>query len=72
MSGLRLAFATTAYRLTAADHRRRLESSSLYRRREIEGAQAQQLSRAKALLYLSDDYYERYPLAVVAEQRRQG
>lgn len=57
--------------LMAVDHLRRLETSPLYRRREIDAARARQWSRLKALLYLSADYYERYPLAV-AEQRRQG
>jgi hypothetical protein len=58
----RLAFIAAPARLAAADHLRRLESSPLYRRREIEGDQAKQLSRARAFLYLEPDYYERYPV----------
>lgn len=57
-----LVFIAAPGRLSAADHRRRLEASALYRRREIEGEQAKQLSRAKAFLYLSVGYYERYPI----------
>lgn len=48
-------------RLTAADHRRRLKRSDLYQRRERDGAHARMLAGVKALLYLSEDYVERWP-----------
>lgn len=69
MSFPRLAFIAAPGKLSAADHRRRLEASPLYRRREIEGEQAKQLSRAKAFLYLSEGYYERFPGPVTPMRR---
>ncbi len=53
--------ASRAGRMTAADHRRRLEASPIYRQRERESERAQMLSRVKALLYLSADYVEQFP-----------
>jgi hypothetical protein len=60
MFALRLISATTRP-MTATDHRRRLEASDLYQRRELDGHRAVQWSRLKALLYLSPDYYEQFP-----------
>ena len=70
MTRLALAFVAVPTKLTAIDHLRRLESSALYRRREIEAEQSKQLSRVQALLYLSEDYYERYPDRTVAGNGR--
>jgi hypothetical protein len=47
--------------MTAAEHRARLEFSSLYQRREVEGAHAHMLAQVAALLYLSRGYVERWP-----------
>ncbi len=59
--GPRLAFSVPPGRMTAADHRRRLESSDLYQRRELDADRAKQWSRLKALLYLSAEYVEQWP-----------
>lgn len=56
-----LAFTSQPGRMTAADHRRRLEASDLYQRRELDTERAKQWSRVKALLYLSADYVEQWP-----------
>lgn len=57
-----LSLVSTADRpLTAADHRRRLESSALYQQREREYAHAQQLSIVRALWYLSPEFVEVWP-----------
>ncbi len=57
----RLVFIGAPGRLSAADHRRRLEQSPLYQRREREAAIALQRGRLQALLYLNPNYYERFP-----------
>jgi hypothetical protein len=67
----RLALFVAPQRLTAVDHLRRLESSPLYRQREIQGEQAKQLARVKALLYLSPEYHAQFPANVTPIRRTQ-